>query len=231
MRQAKDGTRCQHVAASTQRQCASLLDPFLDHAVICKFGQGVYRLHNCLAQKVREFAREAGCEATCEVVVPSLTRNPGTDKAEEARLDVHIWASGAWPLEAYIDVTTRHPWAERYRQEALSATAKAPTAAERRATTQKESRYGQAAEGIPIIVAVLGSWGRLNGELLDLLDLLARRASYAREDSGVSASCRQRRWLEEIAVAQQRCLHRHMATACLAGCTPPSTAAGAAPAA
>ena len=77
-----------------------------------------------------------------------------------------------------------------------------PTAAERRAAGQKESRYAKATEGIPIVVAVLGSWGRRNDALGDLLEQLARRASHVRSDSGLAAFGRRRRWLEEIAIAQ-----------------------------
>ena len=228
MRQAASNVRCQHVAAKSQKQCPAFLDPYLDHAVLCKSGQGVYRLHNTLAHKLREFAREAGCEAHSEVTVPSLTKFPGTDQAEEARLDVHIWAGGAWPLELLVDATTRHPWAARYRQASLAATTAAVTTADRRAASQKEGRYGKMTQGAPIVVAVLGTWGRLSEGLLDLLDLLARRAAHARADSGVHAFGRQRRWVEEIAIAQQRCLHRQFSTAlpadCISSITVPSGA-------
>ena len=213
-RQIQAVTRCQHVAAKSQKQCPAFVDPLLDHAALCKSGKGVYRLHNTLAHKLREFAKEAGCEAQCEVVVPSLLKGQsGTEDAVEARLDIHIWAGGSWPLEQYVDVTTRHPWAQRYRQEALAPTEQAATAPERRATTQKASRDAMEADGVPVVVAVLGSWGRMCSSLNDLLDLLSRRAAHARADAGIHAFGRRRRWVEEIAVAQQRCLHRQFATA------------------
>ena len=208
------GRRCTHTTTTTHRQCGSFLDPFLDHAVMCKVGPGVYRLHNTLAHKLREFAREAGCEAESEVVVPSLLRGePGTAAAVEARLDLHVWAGGSWPLEQYIDVTTRHPWAQCYRQEALADTEQAATAPERRAEGQKQRRYAREANGVPVVVAVLGSWGRLSSSLGDFLDLMARRAAHARSDSGIHSFGRRRRWIEELAIAQQRCLHRQFATA------------------
>ena len=225
LKQATHAARCIHFSCNLQKLCGSLLDPFLDHAVICKKGGGVYRLHNCLAQIIREFAKEAGCEAQCETTVPSLLKGtPGTEEAQEARLDVHIWAGGAWPLETYVDVTTRHPWAQRYRQESLAGTQRAVTSAERRAESQKDTRYAKAADGVPVVVAVLGSWGRLSDSLSDLLDVLSRRAAHLRTDSGVHAASRKRRWIEEIAVAQQRCLHRQFATAMQTEGLSPSTA-------
>ena len=113
----------------------------------------------------------------------------------------------------YVDVTTRHPWAQRYRQAALAANTAAVAAPERYATKQKENRYAKQADGIPIVVAVLGTWGRMGDGLQDILDLLSRRAAHARADNGLHATCRRRRWVEEIAIAQQRCLHRQLATA------------------
>ena len=224
LRHAAADARCTHQYTNQRKQCGSLLDSFMDHAVLCKVGPGVYRTHNMLAHKLREYAKEAGCEAETEVTVPSLLKGqPGTTKTEEARLDVHVWAGGSWPMEAYVDVTTRHPWASRYQQEALADTKLAPTATERKATAQKEARYAPAVDGIPIIVAVLGSWGRLSKSLIELLELLSRRAAHARADAGVRATGRHRRWVEEIAVAQQRCLHRQFATAMQTACHSPST--------
>ena len=101
-------------------RCGRCLDSLGDHAVCCPLGGGFYRVHGSIARCCAGIAKECKAEAYLEEVCPQLIKGaPGTAEAEEARLDVHIWAAGPSPAEWWVDVTHHHPWAHALRKEAL----------------------------------------------------------------------------------------------------------------
>ena len=128
----------------------------------------------------------------------------GSDDAVEAILDVHLWSAYPVPLELWIDVTCRHPFAKRYRDSAVSVDGHAAKLGE----DDKAYRYGGGSGGVVVTTAAIESWGRTGSGFESLLGKLecawaARHFAGPAEVAQVS-----RRWREEIGIVQARCLHR-----------------------
>ena len=104
-----------------------------DHAILCARGCGRYRAHNAICRAIRGFAKSAGTEAEAEVTCPEVAHGePGTQECVEARLDVHLWASGQEMFEEWVDVTVTHPGGESMRQNAAKHDGAAAESAEAR---------------------------------------------------------------------------------------------------
>ena len=206
-----DGLTCQNKAvvgtASNQgaeKRCGCNLDIYGDHIAICSRGGGTYRIHGGIGKLVAGFARDAGAWTEEEVVVPELLQGePGGEDAVEARLDLHIWAPAPWPMEFWVDVTHRHPWATRYRTAAVHNDGAAATAGEK----YKAKRYGEGRDGVTVTAAAIESWGRLSPGFEWLLGCLEARAGAASELRGGSTAALGRRWRQEIGITQVRALH------------------------
>ena len=101
--------------------CGILLDIHGDHAVTCKKGGGAQRVHGAVAHVIGGAARECGAEVAYEWTVPELLQgDPGSENAVLAILDVHLWFAYPVPLEIWVDVTCRHPYAKPYRNSAAT---------------------------------------------------------------------------------------------------------------
>ena len=86
-------------------------------------------MHGAVACVIGSAARECGAEV--ERTVPELLQGvPGTDETVEAILDVHIWTAFPHPMEEWVDVTCRHPFAKRYRRSAGASNGVAAKAGE-----------------------------------------------------------------------------------------------------
>jgi hypothetical protein len=206
--------RCQIKKASKARgdtetvvaeeRCGRKLDEYGDHTLICNCGGGRYRRHGGITKLLTSFAKEAGCRAEEEVTVPELLcGEPGTENAVEARLDIHVWATSPWPLELWIDATFRHPWAQRYREDAALYDGAAAATAE----ADKRDRYGVGIDGVVVTPAALESWGWLSDGLEWVLGCLQARRAALHGLSGQAASTLGRRWRQELGIAQVRAFH------------------------
>ena len=171
----------------------------------CKKGGGAQRVHGAVARVLGSAARECGAEVSFERTVPELLQGePGTDDAMEAILDVHIWCAFPHPMEEWVDVTCRHPFAKRYRRAAATVSGTAAKAGE----DDKASRYGRGEGGVVVTTAAIESWGFMGEGFTRLLGRL-EAAWAARHFMGPAEAARTaRRWREEVGIAQVRCFHR-----------------------
>lgn len=199
-----EGLCCQNTAKDAEKRCGCILDQFGDHVTICSRGGGTYRIHGGIVKLLAGFARSVGAWTEEELIVPELLQGvPGSDTAVEARLDLHIWAPAPWPMELWVDVTHRHPWAARYRQAAKREDGAAATAGEQ----DKAKRYREGRDGVSVTAAAIESWGRLSPSFEWLLGCLEARAGAECSLSGGAAIAMGRRWRQEIGIAQVRALH------------------------
>ena len=75
--QASAGTLCRHQAAGAgARQCGQVLAGDADHAVTCKKGRGIQRMHDVVAAITCQACRDAGLEARREIVVSGRDGSP-----------------------------------------------------------------------------------------------------------------------------------------------------------
>ena len=200
--------RCQLRSANSldaEDTCGILLDVHGDHAVSCKKGGGAQRVHGAVAHVIGGAARECGAEVAYERTVPELLHGePGSEEAIEAVLDVHVWCAYPVPVEVWVDVTCRHPFAKRYRNSAARVDGHAAKLGE----DDKASRYGSGSGGVVVTTAAIESWGRMGAGFESLLGKL-ENAWAARHFAGpVVAAQTSRRWREEIGIVQARSLHR-----------------------
>ena len=97
------------------------LDPDHYHAFICKFGPGVNRIHNGVADVLVRQAIEAGCRSRREVHVPEFAKwsraRDGTWRCIDAFLDVRVSAGNELQDDLW-DITIRHPGSQVVAQRA-----------------------------------------------------------------------------------------------------------------
>ena len=203
--------------SSAEDACGITLDKHGDHIVSCKKGGGVQRVHGAIGRVIGSAARECGAEVSFERTVPELLQGePGTDDTVEAILDVHIWCAFPYPMEEWVDVTCRHPFAKRYRSAAASTCGVAAKAGE----SDKEKRYGRGEGGVVVSTAAIESWGLMGNGFEQLLGRL-EAAWAARHYAGPAEAARTaRRWREELGIAQVRCIHRSVEQAQRVGGVP-----------
>eukprot|EP00973_Karenia_brevis_P022938 3158983-Karenia_brevis.AAC.1 len=132
-----------------------------NHAMVCKFGGFKTVRHSRLVRLLRAILRESGASvAPREVVVPAWRRADGTN----ARLDVAFTVNGE---RKFVDVTVRHPLADKYFRRA----AREDGAAASMAAHSKRVRYpALAAEGLlEVDPFCVETYGRLGSDALRVL--------------------------------------------------------------
>ena len=120
---ATQGARCCHKAAACEENCDAELDGHGDHAVTCEKGPWRVGRHEVVAETVAGACRLAGATVLREIPVPELSQHG------DAILDV-ISEGSAWTPDSIIDITVRHPCAERYMPRAAAEDGHAAAKAE-----------------------------------------------------------------------------------------------------
>ena len=90
----------------------------VDHSMICKLGGFITQRHNELRDLEAEFLSMVCSDVEIEPVLQDISGehlNRGSNKAQDARLDIH--ARGFWERHrsAFFDVRVCHPNAVSYR--------------------------------------------------------------------------------------------------------------------
>ena len=153
---------------ATGEACEETLDD--DHAVTCEWGPLRTQRHDNLADQLAECTAETGAHVRREAWIAELAT-----PSAEAILD--IWAFGAADVQdCLVDVTVRHPMAERY-QPAASMHAGAAASA---AANEKRERYPSRG-GRQVTPFAVETWGRLDVAAEALLEDMA--AAAARHDA------------------------------------------------
>jgi len=98
--------------------CASGEAFTIDHSMICRLGGFITQRHNELRDLEAEFLSMVGSDVEIEPVLQDISGehlNRGSNKAQDARLDIH--ARGFWERHrsAFFDVRVCHPNAVSYR--------------------------------------------------------------------------------------------------------------------
>ena len=187
--------RCQNVAARTGEMCGEELRQYEDHAAICPCGPTRNRRHEDLADCLAQCVEETGAHVRRDAFVRALST-----RQREAWLDV--WAFGGLRVrDLLVDVTVRHPVADRY-QPAAAREAGA-TAAD--AAKEKLEKY-PARAGRTVTPFALETWGRMDRTAEDLLQTLAAAATQQARWHGqaATASATLRRWRASIDACLQR---------------------------
>ena len=161
--------KCNHKGADGSTCDAHLDNNFL-HATTCKHGQAVFRTHNAVIQVLHNWAKEAGLWATINVIVPEFSTVKSDGEILDAELDLATWSPDS-KLTTFVDVTVRHPLADRY----VHRAARVDNAANDRAATEKRSRYptSQGVKVTPFPCEVYGHLGRDAEKYLELLSAAA----------------------------------------------------------
>ena len=175
MAQCVEGTPCQHLAASLDAKCGHILLADARHALCCKYGKGIMRLHSFVADYVAKCCSIAGLHARREVVVPewaqSRVQQDGSRKVVEAIMDVEATGFGDISV-LHIDATVRYPLAQRYLQVADGhSSSDIDGHATKVADKDKQERYPPR-NGLRVTTAAVETFGRLGDAFLDLLQNL-----------------------------------------------------------
>ena len=173
--------------------CEELLGPHADHGMVCPCGPLTKACHDSLADTYASFIEETGAKARREAYILELTT-----PASEAWMDV--WGMGSaeiWDL--LLDVTVRHPAAERYQPRA----AEEPGAACLEASKEKHERYPSRG-GRAITPVCAETWGRWGPEAEDVLARLSAAASRRDHLRGASQTGRMQRWRARLDAVLQR---------------------------
>ena len=166
--------------------CNEHLDATGDHAVECGIGPLRTFRHDNLADAWADIFEETGALARREVFVQELS------DTQEAWLDV--WGYGISELpDALLDITVRHPKADRYQPGAASFWGHAAAKAEQEKHEKYPARMGRSVWAI-----AHETWGRLGYDAEQLLvtcSAAASRRSYRR--GRVPGNCL-RRWRAQL---------------------------------
>ena len=188
-------------ADDTAKRCGCSLDPYGDHFATCAIGGGPYRVHNSVVGCLRRFAKQASLVAATEQYVPELLRGiPGTAEAEEAKVDLHTWSSMPFPIESWVDVSVRHPWACRYRTRAGQQAGVAAGAADDAKATRHPGK-----DGVTVTPAAVEAWGRMGEAFEQLLGEWAARWAHLSDLGSHSVSGKVSQWRAELGFAMVRC--------------------------
>ena len=194
--------QCKHKGADGSL-CDAPLDRNYLHATTCKHGQAVFRTHNAVVQVLHNCAKEAGLWASINVIVPEFSTTKPGGEILDAELDLATWAPDN-KLTTYVDVTVRHPLADRY----VHRAARFDSAANDRAATEKRSRY-PASQGVKVTLFPCEDYGRLGRDAERYLELL----SGAAEDRDRLRSLAPRSRIQGWTVQISRVLFRAVAQA------------------
>ena len=197
-------------AATDSERCGRACDRLGDHALLCGKGGGRYRVHGAVGKCYGRFGTEAGAEVDYEEVCPQLIKGePGSDAAEEARMDVHIWSHGTELMEEWIDVTASHPGKQSTKQRAMVVGGCTAEQIEE----VKRKRYGTGTGGVACSPAGLELWGRLGGSACAVLE---RLAALHEQRHQVPRHVTLQRWRAELGCALMRALAATVAKAAAA---------------
>ena len=115
----------------------------IDHSMICKLGGFITQRHNEVRDLEAEFLSMVGSDVEIEPVLQDISGehlNRGSNKAQDARLDIH--ARGFWERHrsAFFDMRVCHPNAVSYRDlEPQQIYRIHETRTRKRISTQRES--------------------------------------------------------------------------------------------
>ena len=175
---------CQNEMGTTEEICGEVLDE--DHAVECPRGPMRKRRHDDLADVHADILEESGAVVRREVFVPEFSRQT------DAWLDV--WAYGVLELpDVLLDITVRHPRAERYQPLAADVPGRAAAQAE----TEKQQRY-PAAAGRNVWPIAHETWGRLGDRAEDFLQWCAATCARRAHRRGRLPGNSLRRWRAQL---------------------------------
>ena len=180
-------------AKATGEICEASLDD--DHAATCEWGPLWTQKHDNLADQLAECVAETGAHVRREAWIAELAT-----PSAEAILD--IWAFGAVNVpDSLVDVTIRHPRAERYQPAAAMHAGAAASAA----AAEKRDRY-PARGGREVTPFAVETWGRLDTAAETFLEDMAAAASRhdALRGRAPSQSGCLKRWRAAIDAVVQR---------------------------
>ena len=184
---------CQNTKASSGEQCNEDLDPEGDHAVCCPYGPFRNFRHDDISDVYADIFVETGASARREVFVPEFFGG-GAD----AFLDT--WGFGTPDLpDCLVDVTVRHPFAERYQPLASNAAGSAAEQAEKEKIEKYPSSGGRC-----VVAAAHETWGRLGVQAEDLLLHCAAAVRRRHLRRGRTSGNCLRRWRAQLDAALMR---------------------------
>jgi hypothetical protein len=193
------GSTCQIQCHRRGGKCGEALDPKGNHYATCKFGGHKTLRHSRLVLSLRGILRESGAAVYGrEVPVEAWRRADGTG----ARLDIAYTSGG---VTSYVDVTVRHPRAQKYRAQAAVRDGAAAKAAER----AKRLRYPAVASAglLPAEPFAVETFGRIGPASLQLLHCARQRRVEADASLRGWAGCALfQRWLCVVSVSLQHAL-------------------------
>ena len=194
------GSRCLNGKLYGEDLCNELLDSKGDHAVCCECGPCRNDRHDELVEVYADIMEEAGAHARREVFVQEFSGN-----ARDAFLDT--WGFGTPELpDCLVDVTVRHPFAERY-QPAASRTA---GSAAQQAEKEKQDKYPPTG-GRYVTAAAHETWGRLGQVAENLLAHCAAAARCRVYRRGRAPGNYLRRWRAQLDAALMRGISAQLA--------------------
>ena len=192
---------CKNQRCGDGAACEEMVDASGDHPVECKFGPLRNRRHDSLVDDYADILEEVGAIARREVFVPEWSAE------QEAWLDV--WASGLLEVpDALLDITVRHPRAERYQPGASEAEAFAASKAEQEKDTRYPSRCGRS-----VWPVAHETWGRLGPQAESLLQTCAAAAARRAYRRGRLPGACLRRWRAKLDATLHRSVAAQLAAA------------------
>lgn len=185
------GATCRHQKAD-EEVCAEVLDLDHVHALTCKCGPGVDRVHNNIADTLARQAIEAGCRSRREVHIPEVAKwsrgRNGVLRCIDAYLDVRV--SGGYEMQDDLwDVTVRHPGAQVVAERAANTDGVAAAEGEK----AKQARYPPS-RGRAVRAFAIEGGGRIGAEGHQIWADLAREAAWRDGLRGYPARRRVQRW-------------------------------------
>ena len=194
----QEGLQCEVACqARSGVACGAMLDRKGYHIAVCKCGGLKTYRHSRVVAAVRGILRESRATVhPCEVSVPAWRRADGTG----ARLDISFRTGGQ---QHYVDVTLRHPCAQKYLRRAAVVDGAAAAVAEQ----AKRTRYPAVPDaGLTAVVPfAIETFGRLGPSALDLLHEARQRvAERDHRFSSWAGGGLFQRWLSLLACARAR---------------------------
>ena len=136
-------------------------------------------------------------------------RPPPVESRKLTTAWLDVWSYGIPELpDVLLDITVRHPRAERYRP----ASEQVAGSAAARAEAEKEDKY-PAARGRAVWPVAHETWGRLGEQAEQLLVVIAAAAARRAYRRGRTAGTELRRWRAQLDAALQRSVAAQLSSA------------------